>query len=85
MCDDGRPVPKVIRISHDDLKSGLEGKLAERSRQLIDHDPVLDVNGGLDLTADMARLAAGGRRAQAADRHQLCHQSEGSMGERRRR
>jgi L-fucono-1,5-lactonase len=47
-----------IRISQDDLKAGLEGKLADGCKLLVDHDLALDVNGGPDLPADVARLAA---------------------------
>ena len=52
------PVFRGIRISHDDLKAGLEGKLADRCQLLIDHDLALDVNGGPAMPADVARLAA---------------------------
>lgn len=52
------PLYRGIRIGHDDLKAGLEGKLVERCQRLIDHDLTLDVNGGPDLPADVARLAA---------------------------
>jgi L-fuconolactonase len=46
-----------IRISHDDLKAGLKGKLVDRCKLLIDHNLTLDVNGGPDMPADIARLA----------------------------
>jgi predicted TIM-barrel fold metal-dependent hydrolase len=52
------PLYRGIRISHDELKAGLKGKLVERGKLLIDHDLALDVNGGPDMPADVALLAA---------------------------
>jgi len=52
------PLFRGIRISHDDLKAGLTGKLVDRYKLLVDRDLTLDVNGGPDLPADVARLAA---------------------------
>jgi len=52
------PLYRGIRISHTDVVAGLKGKLVERCKLLIDHDLVLDVNGGPDMPADVARLAA---------------------------
>ncbi|MFO0930942.1 MAG: amidohydrolase family protein [Gemmataceae bacterium] len=52
------PLYRGIRIGHDDLRAGLEGKLVKRCQRLIDHDLTVDVNGGPDLPADVARLAA---------------------------
>src|SRR3954454_21739162 len=40
------PLFRGIRISHDDLRAGLAGKLVERCQLLVDHDLALDVNGG---------------------------------------
>lgn len=47
-----------IRISHDNLRAGLKGNLVARCRLLLDHNLELDVNGGPDMPADAARLAA---------------------------
>ena len=52
------PLFRGIRVSHDDLKAGLEGKLVERCKLLVDHDLALDVNGGPGMPSDVARLAA---------------------------
>jgi L-fuconolactonase len=52
------PLYRGIRISHDELKAGLKGNLVERCKLLVELNLVLDVNGGPDLTADVARLAA---------------------------
>src|SRR5262249_47502406 len=46
-----------LRISHGELTTGLKGKLVERCKLLIDHGLELDVNGGPDMPADVARLA----------------------------
>ncbi len=51
------PLFRGIRISHDDLKAGLKGKLVERCKLLIELDLALDVNGGPDMPADVALLA----------------------------
>jgi L-fuconolactonase len=51
------PLYRGIRISHDDLKSGLKGKLVDRCKLLVDHNLTLDVNGGPEMPADVARLA----------------------------
>jgi L-fuconolactonase len=47
-----------LRISHNELTAGLKGKLVDRCKLLIDHNLELDVNGGPDMPADVARLAA---------------------------
>lgn len=52
------PLYRGIRIGHAELKAGLKGNLAERCRVLVEHDLALDVNGGPDMPADVARLAA---------------------------
>jgi L-fuconolactonase len=52
------PLYRGLRISHDELTAGLKGNLVERCKLLIDHDLGLDVNGGPDMPADVARLAA---------------------------
>jgi L-fuconolactonase len=54
----GDPLYRGIRISHGDLKSGLKAKLVDRCKLVVDHDLTLDVNGGPDMPADVARLAA---------------------------
>src|SRR5439155_97145 len=51
------PLYRGLRISHDELTAGLKGKLVDRCKLLIDHDLELDVNGGPDVPADVARLA----------------------------
>jgi len=51
------PPYRGIRISHEDLTAGLKGNLVERCKLLIEHNLVLDVNGGPDMPADVARLA----------------------------
>lgn len=51
------PLYRGIRISHDDLTSGLKGNLVERCKLLSELNLVLDVNGGPDMPADVARLA----------------------------
>lgn len=52
------PLYRGIRISHGELANGLKGKLVERCKLLVDHDLELDVNGGPDMPAQVARLAA---------------------------
>jgi L-fuconolactonase len=53
------PLFRGIRINHAELASGLEKKAFRANlRLLIDHDRALDVNGGPDLPADVARLHA---------------------------
>jgi predicted TIM-barrel fold metal-dependent hydrolase len=52
------PLYRGIRISHGELPNGLKGNLVERCKLLIDHNLELDVNGGPDMPADVARLAA---------------------------
>jgi predicted TIM-barrel fold metal-dependent hydrolase len=53
------PLYRGLRIGHGELKAGLQegGKLVERCKLLIDHNLQLDVNGGPDMPADVARLA----------------------------
>src|SRR4051794_24924292 len=51
------PLFRGLRISHEKLTAGLKGKLVERCQLLVKHDLVLDVNGGPDMPADVARLA----------------------------
>lgn len=47
-----------IRITHDELRQGLDrGRFHDAMARLAQHDLVLDVNGGPDLPADVARLA----------------------------
>jgi L-fuconolactonase len=46
-----------IRVTHADLKAGLNGDLIARCKLLVDHDLALDVNGGPDMPADVARVA----------------------------
>lgn len=47
-----------IRVNHGDLKKGLDQKAyLQNLRLLVEHDRALDVNGGPDLPADVARLA----------------------------
>lgn len=52
------PLFRGIRISHNEVKTGLKGKLVENCKLLVDHKLVLDVNGGPDMPADVALLAA---------------------------
>lgn len=47
-----------LRINHAVVKKGLDGKLVERAKLLVDLNLELDVNGGPDMPADVARLAA---------------------------
>jgi L-fuconolactonase len=47
-----------IRINHDELKTALTRRAQlDRLRLLVDADRELDVNGGPDMPADVARLA----------------------------
>jgi L-fuconolactonase len=52
------PLYRGIRISHNELTAGLKGNLVERGKLMIDLNLTLDVNGGPDMPADVARLAA---------------------------
>lgn len=54
------PLYRGIRISWGELPDGLKegGKLVEHCKLLIDHNLQLDVNGGPDMPAHVARLAA---------------------------
>ena len=52
------PLYRGIRISHNDVKVGLKGNLIERLKLLADLNLTLDVNGGPDMPADVALLAA---------------------------
>jgi predicted TIM-barrel fold metal-dependent hydrolase len=63
------PLFRGIRIAHGDLKSGLDGNLADRCKLLVDHDLALVVNGGPDLPADAARLAAAVPRLRVVINH----------------
>ena len=56
----GHPLYRGIRISWGELPNGLKegGKLVEHARLLVDHKLQLDVNGGPDMPAHVARLAA---------------------------
>jgi L-fuconolactonase len=52
------PLFRGIRISHADLRRGLGQKtFLDRMRLLVNNDRTLDVNGGPDMPADVARLA----------------------------
>ena len=52
------PLYRGIRISHNELKAGLKGNLADRLKVMIDLNRALDVNGGPDMPADVAILAS---------------------------
>jgi predicted TIM-barrel fold metal-dependent hydrolase len=52
------PLYRGIRVSHAEVTAGLTGKLADRCGLLVEHGLELDVNGGADTPADVARLAA---------------------------
>ena len=52
------PLYRGIRIYHNELKAGLKGNLVERCKLLADLGLTLDVNGGPDMPADVAILAA---------------------------
>lgn len=56
----GNPLYRGIRISWGELPNGLKegGKLAEHAKLLLDHNLELDINGGPDMPAHVARLAA---------------------------
>jgi predicted TIM-barrel fold metal-dependent hydrolase len=52
-----RPLFRGIRINHADLRRGLGEKMfLTNLKRLVDQDRALDVNGGPDLPADVARL-----------------------------
>src|SRR5262245_54538534 len=51
------PLYRGLRIAHNELMAGLEANFVNRCRLLIDHDLELDVNGGPNMPADVARLA----------------------------
>jgi L-fuconolactonase len=52
------PLFRGIRVNHTDLRRGLEQKVyLDNLRLLVKHDRELDVNGGPDMPADVARLA----------------------------
>src|SRR5262245_59923013 len=52
------PLFRGIRVSSDDVKKGLgERRFLEDLRRLADSDLALDVNGGPDTPAEVARLA----------------------------
>ena len=52
------PLFRGIRISHAELRHGVEQKrFLDNLRLLIKHDRTLDVNGGPETPADVARLA----------------------------
>jgi predicted TIM-barrel fold metal-dependent hydrolase len=52
------PLFRGIRITHAELRRGVEQKqFLDRMRLLIKHDCTLDVNGGPETPADVARLA----------------------------
>jgi predicted TIM-barrel fold metal-dependent hydrolase len=54
------PLYRGIRISWGELPNGLKegGKLVKHGKLLVDHNLELDVNGGPDMPAHVARLAA---------------------------
>jgi len=52
------PLYRGLRIGHQELTAGLKGNLVARGQLLIDHHLELDVNGGPEMPADVARLAA---------------------------
>jgi|GEM_PF-98921 len=52
------PLFRGIRIYHNEIKAGLQGKLVERCKLLEELGLTLDVLGGPDLPADAALLAA---------------------------
>ena len=51
------PLFRGIRISHNEVKTGLKGNLIERCKLLEELSLTLDVNGGPDMPADVAILA----------------------------
>lgn len=52
------PLFRGIRINHDAVKAGLKSNLVERCKLLAELGLTLDVNGGPDMPADVAILAA---------------------------
>ncbi len=54
----GNPLFRGIRISHNDVKTGLNGTLVDRLKLMVELDLALEVNGGPDMPADVAILAA---------------------------
>lgn len=52
------PLYRGFRIGHNELTAGLKSTLVERARQMADLGIGLDVNGGPEMPADVARLAA---------------------------
>ena len=65
------PLYRGIRISWGELPDGLKegGKLAEHAKLLIDHNLELDVNGGPDMPAHVARLATKLRKLRIVINH----------------
>lgn len=51
------PLFRGIRINHNEVKAGLKGNLVHRCKLMADLGLTLDVNGGLDMPADVAQLA----------------------------
>ena len=52
------PLYRGIRVGHGELKKGLESQaFLDDLKRLADHDLQLDLNGGPELPADVARLA----------------------------
>jgi predicted TIM-barrel fold metal-dependent hydrolase len=51
------PRYRGLRISHQDVKQGLAADLARRCQWLVDLNLELDVNGGPDIPAEVARWA----------------------------
>lgn len=54
----GNPLYRGIRISHNELKTGLKGNLVDRLKLMIELNLTLDVNGGPDMPVEVALLAA---------------------------
>ena len=52
------PLFRGIRIYHNEVKAGLKGNLVQRCKVLEELGLTLDVNGGPDMPADVAVLAA---------------------------
>ncbi len=52
------PLFRGIRINHNEVKAGLKGHLVERCKLMAALGLTLDVNGGPDMPADVAILAA---------------------------
>jgi len=63
------PLYRGIRIYHNELKAGLKGNLVERCKVLEDLGLTLDVNGGPDMPADVAVLAAAFPKLQIVVNH----------------